>query len=113
MCVSEDVYNVVEKDFDFRYLDNIRVKWKNTAIKIYELLSLKGKTIAEHRSMIDQFTKGLDLYYRQNFIEADAIFSKLAKLWDGPSKTYSQRCKDFIQNTPGEDWDKIWTFSSK
>jgi adenylate cyclase len=70
----------VQDNFDFRYLDNIKVKGKNKPIKIYELLSLKAKTIAEHRSMIDQFHQAIDLYYGQDFTAAKQLFSKLARL---------------------------------
>lgn len=113
ICVSEDVYNQVKDNFDFRYLDNIKVKGKNKPVKIYELLSLKGKTIAEHRSMIKKFNQAIDLYHGQDFVSAKQLFSKLAILWDGPSRTYMTRCEEFIINPPWENWDTIWTFSSK
>ena len=113
ICVSQDVYDSVEKDFDFRYLDNIRVKWKNKAIKIYELLSIKGQTDKNTQILMDNFSEAMELYYRQDFLAAREKFAKLETLWDGPSKTYTQRCDDFIQDSPGASWDKIWTFSSK
>ncbi len=113
ICVSQDVYNEVWDDFEFRYLDNIKVKWKNKPIKIYELLSIKWKIDADRIEMIDKFNSAIELYYRQDFTQALDIFTQLESLWDGPSHTYMQRCSNFIQNPPGDDWDKIWIFSSK
>lgn len=113
ICVSQDVYYEMKDDFDFRYLDNIRVKWKNQAIKIYELIGYAWDLCDERRDQLEQFRQAIELYYRQDFQAAADIFTQLIECWDGPSWTYLQRCQDFIQNPPGNGWDKIWTFSSK
>ena len=113
ICVSQDVYYEMKDDFEFRYLDNIRVKGKNQAIKIYELLSYKWDLSNEAQLQYQQFGQAMDLYYRQDFQAAADMFTQLISLWDGPSLTYLQRCEDFTKNPPGASWDMIWTFSSK
>ena len=113
ICVSEDVYHSVQDSFDFRYLDNIRVKGKQKPIKIYELLSLKGKTSPEKMACIDQFRHAITLYYRQDFQRAHHIFSELAQHGDGPSQTYLERTQYFMEYPPWNNWDQIWTFSTK
>ncbi len=113
LCISQDVYDDVWDNFECRYLDNIRVKGKQEPIKIYELLSLKNEISSDSRKIIDNFSQALELYYGQDFVAAEKIFKKLSRLWDGPSKTYVQRCEDFMQNPPDSSWDKIWTFDSK
>jgi class 3 adenylate cyclase len=39
--VSEDVYIAAKEQFEFRYLDTIRVKGKQIGVKIYQLVEEK------------------------------------------------------------------------
>jgi len=113
ICASEDVYKESKQDFDFRYLDKIRVKWKNNAIKIYELLWFKWKTSDLKLSIKDKFEKALDLYYEKEFEKASNIFQELANLWDNPSSVFSRRCLQFEMKPPEENWDWVWTMKEK
>ena len=113
LCVSENVYNDVKWDFDFRYLDQIRVKWKKIPVKIYELLSIKWELSQLKKSIVEKFEKAISLYLERNFSEALKIFEELSLLWDNPSKTYISRCKIFIETPPEENWDWVWTMKTK
>ena len=112
ICVSEDVYEDVKEKFEFRYLDKIRVKWKNKPIVIYELLDFKWELTEIQKQIIFDFTTAIKLYLDKEFIKALEIFTKLEKIWDWPSRTYKNRCDMYI-NDKTIIWDSVWTMDSK
>lgn len=112
ICVSENIYKECKNDFEFRYLDTIKVKWKDKAVKIYELLSIKWKLNKKTTEIVNKFYEWIELYKNKNFEEALIIFKELDKKWDNPSKTYYSRCEYFIKNPP-KNWDAIWVMDSK
>jgi adenylate cyclase len=113
ICVSEDIYNEVKDIFTFRYLDKIRVKWKNIWINIYELVSNAWEAWIFKEKIIADFEDAVSLYMNRDFEKAKEIFDKLSKLWDEPSKVYKKRCEIFIKNPPENNWDGIWTMDEK
>ncbi len=113
LCVSETVYQEQKENFDFRYLDQIKVKWKTIPVKIYELISIKWEISDFKNDIIIKFENAIKLYLNKNFEEALKIFKELSKLWDNPSKTYIARCEIFLENPPKEDWDWVWTMMTK
>ncbi len=69
----------------------------------------------ETLAMIDEYNKGLDLYKQRKFKEAIKFFENALEIVpdDGPSQLYIERCKNFIQNPPDDDWDGVYTFTTK
>lgn len=113
ICVSEDIYKLQNKYFEFRYLDKIKVKWKENEIKIYELLALKWKLTKKEERLFFDFRVWISLYVSMKFEEALNVFSKLAEFNDWPSITYKERCKVFLKDSPWENWDWIWIMDNK
>lgn len=113
LCVSEDIYKENKENFEFRYLDTIRVKWKANSVKIYELLALKWKLSKEQLEIITKFKTAVELYMKRDFSSAKKIFKELVDLGDNPSKTYLERCIKFTRKKPKEDWDMVWDFDEK
>lgn len=113
ICVSESIYMEQKDNFEFRYLDKIKVKWKNIPTSIYELLSKKGELSDLKKDIILGFNIWIDLYLKQEFKKASKIFEKLWKLWDKPSLTYAKRCLQFEIIWPGKDWDGVWVMKTK
>ncbi|MCD5380491.1 adenylate/guanylate cyclase domain-containing protein [Candidatus Gracilibacteria bacterium] len=113
LCVSEVVYKEQKENFEFRYLDKIRVKGKTIPIGIYELLCTKGKCSDFKKDIVAGFNSAIELYLQKDFIAAKKIFENLSKLGDTPSDTYIERCDIYIKNKPSQDWDGVWTMESK
>ena len=113
ICVSEDVYAIQKENFEFRYLDKIRVKGKNIPIGIYELIGYKWKITSEMMKVREEFLQAIHLYLERKFEEAKVIFEKLAKIWDNPSQTYLERSELYIENPPEADWDWVWNMLTK
>ncbi len=113
ICCSEDIYLEAKEIFYFRYLDKIRVKWKNNWVKIYELL-WKNEEISDlQKQIVWEFEKAMNFYLQKDFNNAKNIFLELSKLHDEPSKVYLDRCEKYLQNPPDENWDGIYTLNEK
>jgi len=113
ILASGTVYHKMKNDFTFRFIDTIRVKWKELSVNIYELICEKDKTSEHRKQIITDFWKAIELYKQWNFLWALESFSILSDTWDGPSLTYKKRCEEYIKNPPGNSWDGVWTMISK
>jgi adenylate cyclase len=113
ICASEDIYKLEKEHFEFRYLDKIRVKWKENSIDIYELIALKWELSNKQKDLYLKFEEAIELYKDMKFEEAWKVFTLLSKWWDNPSTTYKQRCEVFQKKSPKADWDRIWTMDDK
>ena len=65
--------------------------------------------------LLDAYNKGLSLYKRKQWDDAIKKFEEALKLDgnDGPSKLYLARCKHFKKTPPPEDWDGVFTMTTK
>lgn len=113
VCASENVYEIWKDLFVFRYLDKIRVKWKNNWVNIYELVWYKHEISDLKIQIINDFQKAIRFYFEKDFQKAKEIFEKLSALWDEPSKVFFNRCEIFLKNWIEDDWDWIWKMEWK
>lgn len=97
-----------------RELDNIRVKGKVEPIKIYELVTPFDDP-SEIMSFINEYNQALDLYKKRNFVESVEKFSEFLDKYsfDGPARIYLVRCEEYINEPPPDDWDLVYTATSK
>ena len=67
------------------------------------------------QQVLDAYNEGLALYKNRKFQEAMDRFNKALEVKpdDGPSKLYIERCEMFIENPPADDWDGVFTMTSK
>lgn len=67
------------------------------------------------KTALTAFAEGRKLYKLMKFKEAQAAFSKAleAEPEDSPSKVYLERCIYYAENPPPEDWDGVFTMTTK
>lgn len=110
IIVSESTKNSFVKidkfSLVFRLLDIIIVKGKSIPIKIYQPLFDNPASI----SLINNYGQAFNLYFRGDFKNAYSIFSKLAKIGDGPSQQMCHRLKNL---KPTVLWDGVWRWDEK
>ena len=118
--VGHRIYEKAKEDYVFRFLDFTRVKGKNIPVKVYELVNRKNMIKKKTLDLINEFEIGMDLYFQQKWDKALEQFKKSEKMEDHfesrnttPSAVFIKRCKLFKSNPPGEDWDGVWTMTSK
>ncbi|MFC1479631.1 CHASE2 domain-containing protein [Planctomycetota bacterium] len=113
IIASEFTRAKVGDSFEFRKLDAVRVKGKTEPVTIYELLGKKGDLDSSLQEHMQSFTNGLELYSKAEFDKAIGVFDNLVQtIDDGPSKTFKERCEEYMKNPP-EDWDGVYTATSK
>lgn len=69
----------------------------------------------DKHKVLELFSRGRKLYKLMDFDEAQKSFAHALKIDpdDGPSKVYFARCKHYIENPPPEDWDGVFTMTTK
>jgi len=112
ILLSESTKKMLDKHFITREIDTIRVKWKHTPIKIYELLSdEKDEALL---TLKRQHESGLKAYYKKNWYEALCAFVQNDSLLHDPiAKVFIERINQLQQTPPPADWDGVWNFESK
>ena len=112
IIISKSTYDLVKDFFICRELDKLKVKGKNKATSIYELIDFAENK--EKYSWIDDYEKGLYEYRKGNWDKAVAFFksvlSKNEK--DYPSILMIERCIKLKEENP-KDWDGVITLKTK
>ena len=98
VCVSESVEALLHDKYLFRYLDLVRVKWKEIPVKIYELIWEKNNIDDYMINLLDDYKLWIEYYLNKDFESAKQIFIKLSSVWDWPSKEYLNRCNEFLSS---------------
>jgi adenylate cyclase len=111
LMISETTLADLNGACDVRELDLVAVKGKDKAVRVFEVLDLKGRAPAEMVATARRFEEGLALYRACKFSEAKAIFAELSD--DPPSKLYVDRCTYFESEPPGDGWDGVWHMKEK
>jgi hypothetical protein len=67
------------------------------------------------KKMLECYTRGLGLYKQMKFEEALVSFNQGLEYEpdDGPTKLYIARCKELGKNPPPQDWDGVFTMTTK
>ena len=115
IIVSETTYEGAKQWIVARQLDFLRVKGKAIPVRIYELVGKRGSVAAEIERKIARFEEGLALYRKKHFAEAQKVFQAIlaADPADGPSTTYCTRCEELARVALPDDWDGVYTLTSK
>jgi adenylate cyclase len=111
VMISENTWQLAKEEVEVRELDMIRVKGKETPVRVYELLAKRGQLTETKAKSVEVFGKGLALYRNRKWKEAIEFFSKLPD--DPPSVVFRKRCTELLRSPPPENWDGVYTMSSK
>ena len=118
--ISESTFNAVSEKIVFRALDFVRVMGKTEPVRVFELISEIGQEPEQYKKILPAFHEALELYFSQKWekaIEAFKAADELEEMFPGrktnPSRIYIPRCEHFMTNAPGDDWDGVWTLTSK
>jgi len=118
--VAENTQKKVADQFEWRFLDNLRVKGKKKPVRAYELLSLKNELSDEKTQLVQAFDEGMELYLNQDWIKAKKRFKDALNLEEKfldrpttPSAVYLDRCDYFKSDPPEKNWDGVFTMTTK
>ena len=116
--VSEYTKNAIPpelaSEFTFRTLDKVKVKGKENAVTIYEVLH-PTHMLYNDKSALAEYEKSFALYLEQKFADAESILNNLHSKYpeDKTFKRMLEICHDFGEVPPPPGWDGTYTHKSK
>ncbi|MDZ7265486.1 MAG: adenylate/guanylate cyclase domain-containing protein [candidate division KSB1 bacterium] len=115
IIISDSTYQEVKDIAIVRELDVVRVKGKNHPVKIYELRGMHSLPSIEKELIIDVYSYALELFKQRKWNLALKEFRRVLRYFpsDGPSRVYTVRCLEFIEQPPAENWDGVFEFAVK
>jgi adenylate cyclase len=116
IIIGENTAQLVGEAFRLRELDLVRVKGRQNAVRVYELLAQAGEVLPEEvEKALEPFAAGIEAYRRQAWAEAMVFFSRAleANPADGAARTMLERCRIYRQNPPPPDWDGVFEMLRK
>lgn len=115
IIVSETTYEQTANAIAARPLDFLKVKGKAIPIRIFELVGRAGTISQLQADIIGLFSEGLQLYRQREFEKAIAVFTRVRATDPNvvPSELYLKRCAELSRQTLPEDWDGVYTMTSK
>ena len=99
-----------EAGFSLVEVDLVKVKGKNEPVAIYQLAG------SDDKSVDTEFEAFLELYRDQKWQQAQSLLSKLvseSRVNSVLMEMYRQRITHFQQESPGQDWDGVFTHTQK
>ncbi len=112
IIISEYTYNESKSEIMAREIDSVRVKGKAKPVKIYEPYLHVPRSVSDG---YNYFNEAINLYRAKRFEDAKRLFYRSRELLkaDTPSSLYIDRCDEYIIAPPGEDWDGVYTATTK
>jgi class 3 adenylate cyclase len=98
-----------------RRLDRIRVVGINEPVRIYEVLDILAESSNASREKVILFHQALDLFEARDWENALTIFRHVQMRFpdDHPTKIFLERCRQYLINEPGSNWDGIVDITEK
>ena len=118
--IADSTFQSVKDRVVVRDLDLVKVIGKNEPVKVWELISEAGQEPEQYKKILPAYHEALNLYKGQEWEKAIEAFKASDALEDmfpfrktNPSRIYIPRCEHFLTNPPNDDWDGVWTLTSK
>lgn len=112
ILVNEVTRRLCPDELAFREVDVVRVKGRDTPVRIFEPLGRQESLSAEAAADLAAFEQALAAYRARRFGEAAAAFEALAER-DPVARTYVGRSREMAGNPPPADWDGVYEMLTK
>ncbi|MFT5810952.1 MAG: adenylate cyclase, partial [Rubritalea sp.] len=114
IIVSETTKDSIP-DFTYRDLDLVRVKGKKEPVAIFEPIGHMNDVDKETELELSNYTQALKCFRAQSWDKAEIDFFALNR--SHPDRflyqVYLDRITYYRSNPPGENWDGVYTHTSK
>ncbi|MDF1780577.1 MAG: adenylate/guanylate cyclase domain-containing protein [Alcanivoracaceae bacterium] len=102
-------------EYAYRELDRVRVKGKEEPVAIYQPIGPANELEAGTLTRLERFHEALELYRNQKWDEAEHEINQISRESDRYKiyNIYLERIATFRANPPGENWDGVFTHTSK
>ena len=116
ILLSEFTRRQLQGSYTLRLVDRIRVKGKTEPVAVYEALDFHTPSGFPHRDdLLALFEKAHARYLDRDFAGALELFNAALQVHAGDrlADMYALRCRHFLEEPPGPDWDGVWTLTTK
>ena len=115
ILISETTQRLAAEAIETREIDSVLVVGKSEPERIFELLGRNGEVAADRLHLRDAFAEALAAYRGQHWDAAEHGFKHCLSIFpdDPPSKIFLGRIAHFRDEPPGDDWNGVWTLTSK
>jgi len=120
IIISEEVLQEVQDHCLVRPVDLVAVKGKAKGVKIYELVGIfqDDPALLPSEMQVNYcklFTKAFQLYLERRWDAAISLLEDVKSHYgeDYTTMLYLERCKNFKENPPPEDWDGVVHLTEK
>jgi adenylate cyclase len=112
VVASDATVALAGSGFLWREIDAIRVKGRDTPVRIYEPLAEAGRATSEQSAQAAAYAQALRRWRAGAFSEAAQLLSEPA-LGDPAAAALRARAAKLAQNPPGPDWEPVTTLEGK
>jgi len=114
IIVSEYTKKAVP-DYKYRLLDKVRVKGKDQPVTIYEPLGPESGISQDTLDELDNYQNALDSFLGSDWQTARVLFSELISKYPKRKlyKLYLERIDVYSDHPPANNWDGVFTHTSK
>ena len=115
VLISEYTREAIYQQIPCALIDMVRVKGKHEPVKIYAPLgNSKDLDLTIKFELVKKTEQAFTLYHQQNFKEAMAVFESLSDTdLQFFKELYTKRCKAYIEQPPEENWDGVFSLTTK
>jgi adenylate cyclase len=115
IVISAPTYKSIREKILCRPLDMVMVKGSKKPMEIFELVGKKNELSRELHVKTQDFQAGLKLYYAMKWEAARDFFSEFLARFpnDRPARIFLDRAEVFRKNPPTEDWDRVFSHTTK
>lgn len=116
IIISENTYKLCGDRLWVRELDKIRVKGKNEAVSIYQVIGDKQVALdSQQQELLELYHLGRSAYIHRDFSQAIHYFEKAQTMdtMDKAINIHIERAQVYLDNPPPESWDGVHTMTTK
>jgi adenylate cyclase len=111
IMIGENTARLIDDKFVLREVDMVRVKGREQAIQIYELIATASVGVEPtYAQALTLYADGLAAYRSAAWAEGIAAFQEALRVRpeDRPSRAMLERCLAFQKAPPPEPWDAVF-----
>jgi adenylate cyclase len=114
ILISQTTAAAVGQAFILRDVDQVRVKGKARAARIYELLG-EGEPDPELARYLELYHRALTLYRQGQFAASQTAFEQVLEVRPGDAvcQRYIALIQKHLENPPGSDWEAVTVMDGK
>jgi adenylate cyclase len=107
--ISHSTMEQMAGAFPVRELSRVSVVGRREPVIVYE--PMQPDVFEKRQVPLASFSEGLALFYRGDFLKAEAVFAALAGE-DPPALAYRTKCRQLIDHPP-DFWEGVWDITTK